>query len=160
MKKILIIITMLFLVACATQAEKTASAAKEASEAKAFCAQKYPDGTAKTHLESVQCSNPLIIVAFQKAGFPYMDIIELGNAKRLDIAERLDKGVITINQADLEMKEYGLKLNGITQQRDHENFERAREIMQTFQGSVSSPQSTTQHCFTQYGASNSTSTCY
>jgi hypothetical protein len=44
---------------------------------------------------SVNCSNPLIRNAALKANYPYMDLIDLYLAKRLQLAERVDARIMT-----------------------------------------------------------------
>jgi len=44
---------------------------------------------------SVQCSNPGILAAYQKVEFPYMGLLNLALAKRLQLAERADEKKIS-----------------------------------------------------------------
>lgn len=44
---------------------------------------------------SVHCSNPAIFNAYQNADFPYMSLVDLGLAERLQLAERADEKKIS-----------------------------------------------------------------
>ena len=47
-------------------------------------------GRAKGFVASVNCSNPGILAAYQAVDFPYMGLLNLALAKRLQLAERAD----------------------------------------------------------------------
>lgn len=126
MKKILAIIaTILILSNCAIYEQKQHQEAmklahQEAGNAIQSCRKKRLSGELKTHVESVQCSNPLVIQAYAKALYPYMDLVQLRTIKRLDIAERTDKKEITETQGLLEIREYTVKLDDMARQRDYQ----------------------------------------
>ena len=67
-------------------------------------------GELKTFVESVQCSNPRVIAAYQRANYPNMDLIYLETAARLAGAEKIDKGEITEAQFQLELAELGTRV--------------------------------------------------
>jgi hypothetical protein len=59
------------------------------------CKEKRLSGEVKGFVGSVNCSNPLIRNAALKANYPYMDLIELYLAKKLQLAERVDARIMT-----------------------------------------------------------------
>jgi hypothetical protein len=83
------------------------------------CRERRIRGELKSHVESVQCSNPRVARIFNAAKYRYMDLVELLNAKRLEMARRLDQGQITEDQAAAD----SLKI--ITQTAE---IERSRDI--------------------------------
>jgi adenine-specific DNA methylase len=82
------------------------------------CENKRKSGELKTYEESVQCSNPRYINAYQKVGFPYMDLINLMASKALEVAEREDKKEITEAQAQLELAQFNTQINSEENRRD------------------------------------------
>lgn len=68
------------------------------------CRNKRIDGTLKTFVASAQCANPLIVQAFSKANYRYMDLIAAFNAQRLQISERVDRKQITEADAQVEIQ--------------------------------------------------------
>jgi hypothetical protein len=58
-------------------------------------------GTLKSYLASAQCSNPRIREAYQRSGYPFMDLIDLRDAVRAVDAEKIDKGQMTEAEAML-----------------------------------------------------------
>jgi hypothetical protein len=50
-----------------------------------------------------QCSNPGIIEAYRKSGYPHIDLIGIFAAHRLVLAEKLDRREITEAEAQLDM---------------------------------------------------------
>jgi hypothetical protein len=101
-------------------AQLSAIAKQEATAAVSECDNKRLSGELKTHVAVVQCSNPRIIEAFRRIGFPYMDTVTLATAKRLELAERLDKNQITEGQAQLEMAELKTRIATIERERNRE----------------------------------------
>lgn len=49
-------------------------------------------GVLKSHVASIQCSNPRVRDAYQRAGRPFMDLVDLLLANRLSDAEKIDQG--------------------------------------------------------------------
>ena len=47
-------------------------------------------GRVPGYVASVHCSNPGILEAYQKVDFPYMSLLRLALARRLQLAERVD----------------------------------------------------------------------
>ncbi len=67
------------------------------------CRDKRLHGELTTYAASVQCSNKVMIAAFSKAHYKYMDLIQNFAAKRLALASMVDRGALTDEQAELAM---------------------------------------------------------
>jgi hypothetical protein len=52
-------------------------------------------GRVRGFVGSVQCSNPGILAAYEKVDYPYMSLVNLALAERLQLAERVDEKKIT-----------------------------------------------------------------
>jgi hypothetical protein len=76
----------------------------ETNQAANECKAKRLSGELPTHLASVKCSNPRTIRACDAAHYKYMDLIEFFAAKRLELAEKIDRNELTEDQADAEGK--------------------------------------------------------
>ena len=81
------------------------------SAAIAECEHKRITGELKTHVESVLCSNPIMIQAFQHGGSSYTDLVQRIAATRLDEARKLDEGKIDEAQAARDLDEYFLRVS-------------------------------------------------
>jgi hypothetical protein len=92
----------------------------EAKAAMLECENKRISGELKTYVASVQCSNPRITEAFQRAGYRYMDLVGVLTAKRTEVAEKIDEHKITEAQATLENAEYA---SHIADEERHRNLE-------------------------------------
>jgi hypothetical protein len=53
---------------------------------------------------SVHCSNPAILQAYERVDFPYMTLLNIGLAERLQLAERADAK--TISEGDMLVQFY------------------------------------------------------
>jgi hypothetical protein len=82
------------------------------------CKNNRRSGVLKTYMESVECSNPRIIDAYQKSGYRYMDLIYLLTAKRRALAEKIDRGTLTEAEAELEAAQFTVQLQDKERQRD------------------------------------------
>jgi hypothetical protein len=78
--------------------------------ATAECREKRIRKELKTYRESVECSNPTILAAWQGADYPFMDLVSLYTAARLVGAERIDKGTITEAEFELQLAELRSRL--------------------------------------------------
>jgi len=86
--------------------------------AMAECKSKRLSGELKTYVQSAKCSNPRMIRAFQDAGYPYMDIIELYAAKRIELAKNVDEKKITEEEYEISNKEFVSQLIEKEKERD------------------------------------------
>jgi hypothetical protein len=64
----------------------------------------------KTYVQSAMCSNPGIVQAFSAVNYKHMDLIQAFAAKRLEIAEKLDRGQITETQSDRELSDFSNRI--------------------------------------------------
>jgi glucose/arabinose dehydrogenase len=103
-----------------SEAMKQANA--EPKAAMLECKSKRLAGELVTHVSSVQCSNPRVIDAYERAGYSYMDLIRVMTAKRLEVAEEQDRGQSTEGQAELEIAEAASR---ITEEERRRNLEAA-----------------------------------
>jgi hypothetical protein len=82
------------------------------------CRDKRLRGELATYAASVQCSNKVMIAAFSKVHYKYMDLIQTFAAKRLELASMEDRGELTDQQAALEMNKALDAIQEIANQRD------------------------------------------
>lgn len=101
-------------------AEALKRAGSQAEAAIIECRIKRLSGELKTYATSAECSSPRIIAAYQKAGYRYMDLISLMQAKRRELAERIDKGNLTEAQGELEFAQFMTGIKDKERQRDRE----------------------------------------
>ncbi len=85
-----------------TSEEALRMAFKETQTAINECRAKRLSGELKTFVASAQCSNPRIMQAYGAANYRYMDLIATFTAKRLQIAQKIDRSEITEAQAQFE----------------------------------------------------------
>jgi hypothetical protein len=103
--------------ACAQQSAIDASytkhmkqAAKEASVEVNRCKNRHMHSEFKNHVQFAACVNQAISVAYQRAGYRYPDLTEAMNAKRLDIAQRIDKKEIAESQGNKEFFDFSAQM--------------------------------------------------
>jgi hypothetical protein len=75
-------------------------------------------GQLKTHAASCDCSNPRILSAYQSAGYRYMDLVVMMTKARHDECERIDRGLLTEAQSQVEYAQLMNTIHNIEQQRD------------------------------------------
>jgi hypothetical protein len=80
------------------------AADKEATAARQACAQRYQSGE-MTMAQSVECSNPKVIAAFEGADYPYMDLLRLGMDARLAGAQKVDRGELSPEEYQRQLGE-------------------------------------------------------
>lgn len=83
-------------------AEKIHEAGKQAAAAVSECRSQRLKGEIASHAASVECSSPKVRAAFARIGYPYMDLVEKLNAKRLEAAEHLDKNWLSGTEDQME----------------------------------------------------------
>jgi hypothetical protein len=69
------------------------------------CKTKRLSGELKTYVQSAMCSNPGVVQAFSAVSYKHMDLIQGFAAKRLELAEKLDRGQITEAQGERELSD-------------------------------------------------------
>jgi hypothetical protein len=78
------------------------AALKQTELASDLCRAKRLRGELPTYAASVRCANPAMIQAFKAAQYRYMDLIDFFAAKRLELAEKIDRNELTEDQAKVE----------------------------------------------------------
>jgi hypothetical protein len=94
-------------------------AAQVTVQANNECRDKRLRGELRTHAASVQCSNPMMLAAFNEAHYKYMDLIEFFATKRLELAAKIDRGELTEQQAQLESNKAYASMQEVERQRDN-----------------------------------------
>ena len=85
------------------------------AQAKKTCSEQYSTPTKRT-----ACFNDAVMEAYTEANYPYMDIVNEVNAKRAEIAERVEAKKITNAQGQLELAEYANDKTETIRQREAE----------------------------------------
>ncbi len=77
---------------------------------------------------------------YARAGFPYMDLIQLGEAQRVVIADRQDRGDLTAGEAVAEIEALSARINsdffsrqGVDQTNQHMRAMQQQQMLQSFQ---------------------------
>ena len=76
------------------------------------CKAKRLGGELKTYVQSAMCSNPGVVQAFIAVNYKHMDLIQAFAAKRLELAERLDRGQISEAQGERELSDFSNRIRG------------------------------------------------
>jgi hypothetical protein len=74
------------------------------------CKVKRLGGVLKTYVQSAMCSNPGIVQAFSAVNYKHMDLIQGFAAKRLELADKLDRGQITEAQSERELSDFSNRI--------------------------------------------------
>ena len=114
--KYLSLIATLALVSCAQTDWKSIQA--EADKIQAGCREQRLRGALPDRAASVRCATPHILSLYQRADYPYMDLLSFQRAQQLVIAERQDRGEITEAQAEAARMELNLRLYSEVEQRN------------------------------------------
>lgn len=69
------------------------------------CKAKRLSGELKTYVQSAICSNPGVVQAFSAVNYKHIDLIQGFVAKRLELAEELDRSQITEAQGERELSD-------------------------------------------------------
>src|ERR1035438_952635 len=93
------------------------SAWDEAEAARRECRARQTEGELKTDFEVAQCINPRVLDAYEKEGNPDLDLVMLIGAKRLELAEQVDAGTITVGEASVVLAELAAKMTDVARQR-------------------------------------------
>jgi len=127
MKKYILLLALI-LTSCGShsQAKKPSPGSQALDETKAAiasCKEKYT-----SHTQRVECSNPLIVQAYEKVHYQHMDLIQIRNSKNLEIAQRWDRNEITESQAKSAADYVNEQLRTILQERT-KGSEADQEVM-------------------------------
>jgi len=123
MRQIILLATTftLLLIGCAPLvALRQQEVFKQAQAISAECHEKRLSGQLKGFADAARCSNDQMRQVWVDAGFPYMDLVDLMAAHRLAVAERMDKGELSIAEANVQMAEFGVRVVNEAQRRDAE----------------------------------------
>ncbi len=101
-----------------TEEEVLAKALQEGEVAAHECRARRLSGEISTFLQSAQCSNGRIVQAFRAVNYRYMDLITRYAAGRLQIAQKIDRGLITEAEAKSETTTLINAINEVARQRD------------------------------------------
>jgi hypothetical protein len=82
------------------------------------CRAKRLSGELKTHVQSVECSNPRIVEAWSAANYKYMDLVKSFAAKRLELARRVDRGELSEEQNQRQIADFYSRLQAEERRRD------------------------------------------
>jgi hypothetical protein len=93
------------------------AAAQEAQAAAEECKNRRIAGALRTHVDSVNCSNPRIRTAWVAADYPFMDLIDQILAHRLVVAERIDRGEMTEAEGQADEATFSSGIVATAQQR-------------------------------------------
>jgi hypothetical protein len=105
------IVLALLLSSCAsqprgpTQADIDAEIRSEQDAAKQDCAARFPTSPKRNHVAQAQCFNSFVVANIMPRESPYADLHALMNAKRLALAEKADKGLLTDLEVESELAE-------------------------------------------------------
>ena len=136
MRQIILLATTftLLLVGCAPLVEQRQQEVfKQAQAISAECHEKRLSGQLRGVADAARCSNDRMRQIWADAGFPYMDLVDLMAADRLAVAERMDKGELSIAEANVQMAEFGVRVVNEAQRRDAEARQTAIQAQQVQQ---------------------------
>jgi len=97
------------------------------------CHEKRLSGQLRGFADTARCSDDRMRQVWADAGFPYMDLVNLMAAHRLAIAERMDKGELSVAEASVQMAELGVRVVNEAQRRDAEARQTAIQAQQVQQ---------------------------
>src|SRR4029453_17910649 len=97
------------------------------------CHEKRLSGQLRGFADAARCSNDRMRQIWADAGFPYMELVDLMAADRLAVAERMDKGELSIAEANVQMAEFGVRVINEAQRRDAESRQTAIQAQQVQQ---------------------------
>jgi hypothetical protein len=102
MRQIILLATTftLLLVGCAPLVtQRQQEVFKQAQAISTVCHEKRLSGQLRGFADAARCSNDRMRQIWADAVFPYMDLVDLMAADRLAVAERMDKGELSIAEA-------------------------------------------------------------
>ena len=136
MRQIILLATTftLLLVGCAPLvAQRQQEVFERAQAISTECHEKRLSGQVRGFADAARCSNDRMRQIWADAGFPYMDLVDLMAADHLAIAERMDKGELSIAEANVQMAEFGVRVINEAQRRDAESRQTAIQAQQVQQ---------------------------
>lgn len=133
-----------FIVACGGMSKKEAIEFNEKLKGYTVeCEQQKSNGLLQTNMEVAECTNEKVLNAFIEIDYPYMDLVQLYNAYRLAVAEKVDEGEITEAEGNLMMAEIRQKIASEEYNRNYQKSVKWSNAFKEFSNTVSSYQSST-----------------
>jgi hypothetical protein len=86
-------------------AAATREADQRAQAAYADCEAQRRSGVLRTYRLAAACAQPKVLAAYQQAGYPYIDLVQLELAARATGAERIDTGFSSAADVDRDIAE-------------------------------------------------------
>jgi hypothetical protein len=71
-----------------------------------------------SRVELTRCKSEKLIAVYERYGYPYMDLIEVIAANEIALAQKLDDGTVTDDEANLQRAEVYARINSEIQRRD------------------------------------------
>lgn len=90
------------------QQERINAALADLQQKTEDCRQQRVSGSLN-YVQAAECMNNHIAATYSTLGYRHMDLLHVVNAHRVSIAERLDKGEITVPQATQQLAEVSSK---------------------------------------------------
>lgn len=84
------------------------------------CRQKHVLGELKTYAERARCGEDRIRRLYAENNFPHMDWLNLMHAYEVALSERVDKGELSLAEANVQMAELGIRFVNEAKRRDEE----------------------------------------
>ncbi len=81
------------------------------------CRNKRLNGELKTYVDSAKCSNPRILAAYEKANYPYMDLVSLFITKRMEVSEKIDSKQLTEAEGNLQIAKLLMQISDLERKR-------------------------------------------
>jgi len=81
---------------------------------------------AKNYTWLAQCENQATMDYFVAIDYPYLDLIQLYNSYKIVVAEKLDRGEITLSEANLELAKIKYQVTSEINNRMYQQAEAAR----------------------------------
>ena len=136
MRQIILLATafMLLLVGCTPLvAQRQQEVFKQTKAISAECHEKRLSGQLRGFADTARCSDDRMRQVWADAGFPYIDLVDLIATHHLALAERMDKGELSVAEANMQMAKLGVRVVNEAQRRDAEARQTAIQAQQVQQ---------------------------
>jgi hypothetical protein len=113
------LLLILALAGCGTGYSAAATAEADATAKTVFagCEDQFRSGKLRSYRLTVECARPGVTQAYQMAGYPFMDLVELGlNARRYG-ADRIDAGLAAPQDVSRDLAELDRRILGERERR-------------------------------------------
>lgn len=117
-----LLVTVILLSGCATTAQQHKLRQEEAHRKADLiweeCKQRHVAGELKTYVEKFKCSQDRVRQVYIDYGFSYMDLLDLMAAYQMALGERIDKGELSLAQAEVQMAEVRTRVTSEMEKRN------------------------------------------